>query len=79
MWNTFGPVETFAAKNAILNDWCEKEGRDPKAVERTVMIDKEEIADVQSYLDAGADHIIIGGDFPFDMGSLKELLAQRDA
>lgn len=79
MWNTFGPVENFAAKNAILNDWCAKEGRDPKAVERTVMIGNDEIPNVQAYLDAGAEHIIIGGDHPFDMGPLKDLLAQRDA
>src|SRR4051794_39980123 len=27
-WNTFGPPENFAAKSAILDDWCAKVGRD---------------------------------------------------
>ena len=30
-WNTFGPPENFAHKNAVLDDWCAKEGRDPVA------------------------------------------------
>jgi len=30
-----GP-DVFAHKNAVLTQWCEKEGRDPRAVRRTV-------------------------------------------
>jgi probable F420-dependent oxidoreductase len=37
-WNAFGPPESFAAKSAILDEWCAKVGRDPKAIERTVAI-----------------------------------------
>ncbi|NUP52281.1 MAG: LLM class F420-dependent oxidoreductase [Catenulispora sp.] len=75
MWNTFGPVDNFAHKNRVLNEWCAKIGRDPKAVERTVMINDSEIDDYQSYLDAGADHIILGSDYPFEMDNVKRLLA----
>ena len=28
-WNTFGPPENYAHKNAILDDWCDELGRDP--------------------------------------------------
>ena len=38
MWNGFGPPENYAKKNAILTEWCQKVGRDPAAVERTVLI-----------------------------------------
>ena len=38
LWNTFGPPDNFAKKNAILTAWCEKIGRDPAEIERTVMI-----------------------------------------
>ena len=37
-WNTFGPPESYAHKNAVLDEWCEKVGRDPAAIERTVAI-----------------------------------------
>ncbi|GAA1993833.1 LLM class F420-dependent oxidoreductase [Catenulispora subtropica] len=75
LWNTFGPVENFRHKNNVLNEWCAKVGRDPKAVERTVMIRDDEIDDYQSYLDAGADHIILGADFPYAMDNVERLLA----
>jgi F420-dependent oxidoreductase-like protein len=36
-WNVpFIAPEVFAAKNAVLNEWCEREGRDPRAIMRTV-------------------------------------------
>jgi alkanesulfonate monooxygenase SsuD/methylene tetrahydromethanopterin reductase-like flavin-dependent oxidoreductase (luciferase family) len=35
-WNVpFLAPEVWAARNAVLNDWCEKERRDPRAVIRT--------------------------------------------
>jgi probable F420-dependent oxidoreductase len=75
MWNSFGPPENFAHKNAVLDEWCAKVGRDPKAVIRTVMISAEEVDDFQPYLDAGADHIIVGMGTPFDMKPVERLLA----
>ena len=29
MWNTFGPAQSFAAKNSVLDNWCARVGRDP--------------------------------------------------
>ncbi|MFL6110872.1 MAG: LLM class F420-dependent oxidoreductase [Catenulispora sp.] len=75
MWNTFGPVENFKHKNDVLTEWCAKVGRDPKAVERTVMIGDDEIDDYQAYLDAGADQIILGGNYPFELDNVERLLA----
>jgi probable F420-dependent oxidoreductase len=75
LWNTFGPVENFRHKNQVLDDWCAKLGRDPGAVERTVMIGDDEIDNYQAYLDAGADHLILDGDHPFELENVKRLLA----
>lgn len=79
LWNGFGPVETFARKNQILTDWCEKVGRDPGAVERTVLIDEDEFGDIDAFLEAGATHIIYGTEAPFEMAPLERLLALAEA
>jgi probable F420-dependent oxidoreductase len=84
-WNGFGPVESWARKNAILDEWCEKVGRDPSAIERTVLIDDDEIERAAEFVEAGAQHLIVGCGFlrftgdPFDLAPLERLVAVRDA
>jgi probable F420-dependent oxidoreductase len=74
MWNAFGPPENFARKNAILDDWCAKVGRDPAQIDRTVMISPEEVDAIEPYLEAGATHLIMGSDVPFDLKPVERLL-----
>ena len=74
MWNSFGPPESFAHKNQVLDEWCTKAGRSPREVERTVAIRAKELDDVEAYLDAGAEHIILMTGPPFDLGPAAELL-----
>ena len=75
MWNTFGPPQAFAAKNKVLDEWCARVGRDPAEIERTVMLtDPREVRDVQPYLDAGAQHLILGAGPPFDLEPLQALI-----
>jgi alkanesulfonate monooxygenase SsuD/methylene tetrahydromethanopterin reductase-like flavin-dependent oxidoreductase (luciferase family) len=84
-WNGFGPHEDFAKKNAILTEWCEEVGRDPAAIERTVLIDDDEVDKVDEFLEAGAQHLIVGLGFesftgePFDLEPLRRLIEIRDA
>ncbi len=73
-WNAFGPPQSYAKKNAVLDEWCAKIGRDPKAIERTVAIQPDEIGDVAAYLEAGAQHIIMMIGSPFDLSPLERLL-----
>jgi probable F420-dependent oxidoreductase len=75
LWNAFGPVDNFARKNAILTDWCQKVGRDPAEIDRTVMINPDEVDNFQAYLDAGATHLIVGSDVPFDLTAVERLVA----
>jgi hypothetical protein len=76
MWNSFGDPASWGAKNRILTEWCEKVGRDPAEVERTVMIaNREAIARAGAYVEAGAQHILIGVSHPFDLDPVEELLA----
>lgn len=74
-WNSFGPPETYAAKNAILDEWCAKVGRDPAEIERTVDINSgDEIDQVDDFLAAGATHIILGLGAPFALDDVQRLL-----
>ena len=76
-WNTFGPPENFAAKNRILNEWCEKEGRKPTEVERTVAIQPDEVGTIDAYLAAGVEHFIVMVGAPYDLAPLEALIAAR--
>lgn len=77
MLNTFGPVDNFRRKNDVLNDWCAKVGRDPRAIERTVAIEAKDLADADGYAAAGADHLIVMLGAPFNLDPVAEFLAAR--
>jgi len=73
-WNAFGPPESFAAKGAILDEWCAKVGRAPKTIERTVAIRPDEIDRLDDYVAAGADHLIVMLGSPFDLDPVSRLV-----
>lgn len=74
-WNSFGPLEVWQAKNAVLDQWCARVHRDPLAIERTVtLVDAAEVHQAPRYMEAGATHIILGCPPPFDLGALERLL-----
>jgi probable F420-dependent oxidoreductase len=73
-WNTFGPPENFAAKNRVLNEWCEKLDRNPATIERTVGISAGEVDNWEAYLDAGATHLIVMTGAPFDLDPVRRLV-----
>jgi probable F420-dependent oxidoreductase, MSMEG_2906 family len=74
IWNGFGPIGRFRERNAILDTWCERVGRDPATLERSVLIDADEAADVEAFHQAGATHIVIGIDAPFDLAPVEAAL-----
>lgn len=78
-WNSFGPPDSFARLNRVLDDWCEKVGRDPSEIERTVAVQGDDVDDVGRYVDAGADHVIVMTGAPFDLGPLQALIDQRES
>jgi probable F420-dependent oxidoreductase len=81
MWNSFGPPDAYAAKNAVLDGWCERVGRDPAEIERTILIEDHEVDRAEEFLEAGARHLIVelgtkGGE-PFDLTPVQRLLDLR--
>ena len=73
-WNSFGPPESFAAKNRVLDEWCARVERPPHQIERTVAIRPEEVGDWAPYLDYGAQHLIVMTGPPYDLDPVRTLL-----
>ena len=78
LWNGFGPPENYKRKNEILDQWCRDLGRDPAEIERSVLVNNEELDNLDAYLEAGASHIILGWNDPWDAVPVEKLAAWRD-
>ena len=80
LWNGFGPPETYAHKNRVLDNWCAEVGRDPAEIERTVSVTNPE--DISGQLDAfaaaGATTAIFMTRVPPDYATIEAMLAWRD-
>jgi probable F420-dependent oxidoreductase len=81
IWNGGGTPEEAGAKNKILDEWCEKVGRDPNEIERSVTVSPPfDQSLVEAYVAKGFDHIILRYSAPaFDTEALQRLVAWRDA
>lgn len=82
IWHGFGKPEVIAHKNAVLDEWCAKVGRDPDEIERSAGFPQAPPADpseLDAYIEAGATQFTLGLNGPdYDMGLAKEYLAFRD-
>ena len=76
IWHSFGPLDTFKHKSAVLDDWCRKLGRDPHEIERSVSPRSDENLD--DYVAAGASHFIVGTTYPFDYERIEAMLRWRE-
>lgn len=80
MWNYFADPEGMRHKMAVLDQWCAKKGRDPKEVERSILLSgPDPLAQLDTYLEMGVTHFILGLGLPFDLRVAERLLAWRDA
>jgi len=77
IWSGFGPVEVFARKNRILDQWCEKVDRDRSSIERSVLVNQAGDTDrIGEFAAAGAEHIIVPARAPFDLAEVETVLRQ---
>lgn len=74
-WNGIAEPEVLAHKNAVLDTWCERLGRDPAEIERTALINARHIDRLDEYIDAGIQHLMVGCSDPFDLAPAEALLA----
>ena len=86
IWHGFGDPETYAHKVEVLNEWCAKIGRNPAEIEHSVSPAQGYTdATLDSYVAAGATHIILGvgqsqdKNDPWNFAAIEKLIAWRDA
>jgi len=79
IWHGFGDVETITRKNAILDQWCATEGRDPAEIERSVGVSGSPENSGDALLAAGSSFFTVGLNGPdYDLGPVRDWLAFRD-
>ncbi len=80
IWNGGGTPDEAGEKNRILDEWCEKVGRDPKEIERSIQVNAPfDQAMVEEYVAKGFTHFIlrfIATDWPED--ALNDIVAWRN-
>jgi probable F420-dependent oxidoreductase len=74
-WSGFGPVEQYARKSSVLDEWCARVGRDPKEIERSVLLMKEgDVERAAEFVALGATHLIVPVPHPVSLESLQPVL-----
>jgi probable F420-dependent oxidoreductase len=79
IWHGFGDAETIKRKNAILDQWCATEDRDPAQIERSVGVSGAPEDSGPALLEAGSTFFTVGLTGPrYDLGLVAEWVAWRD-
>jgi alkanesulfonate monooxygenase SsuD/methylene tetrahydromethanopterin reductase-like flavin-dependent oxidoreductase (luciferase family) len=79
LWNSGAEPPEYKRKNAVLDAWCDKVGRPPTAIERTVNIyGRPTLSTFDDYVAAGAQHIILNVSAPWDLNPVEQLIQWRD-
>lgn len=79
IWHSFGDADTQQHKSQVLRDWCARVGRAPDEIEHaTEMRAHSSEQELDAMVAAGATHIILGGEDPFDFAAMERLVNWRD-
>ncbi len=79
IWNGFGDPEQAGRKSRILDDWCERVGRDKGEIERSILIGPDQVKNAERYVENGITHLILRAGGPdYDIDALQDLVAWRD-
>ena len=79
IWHAFGNPETIRHKNAVLDSWCEREGTDPAAIERSVGVRPSSIERAGDFVAAGASLFTLGLSGPrYDLAPVRDWVEWRD-
>ena len=79
IWNGFGDPEEAGRKSRILDEHCEKVGRDPAEIERSILLRPDQIEHADRYVENGITHLLLGFNGPdYDLSPLRDLISWRD-
>jgi alkanesulfonate monooxygenase SsuD/methylene tetrahydromethanopterin reductase-like flavin-dependent oxidoreductase (luciferase family) len=76
MWNALGDPDEYSRKSKILDEWCQRIGRDPSDIERTANVNVRSPREIKEWLDAGLQHFVLRLAHPFDTKTLERVLEQ---
>jgi probable F420-dependent oxidoreductase len=79
MWNTIASIEDFIHKSAVIDEHCRRIGRDPSEIERTANLTVRSEKDVDQWVEAGLQHLVLRLAHPFDTRNLERVLRYRDS
>jgi probable F420-dependent oxidoreductase len=80
IWNGLSDPREAGRKSKLLDGWCERVGRDPNEIERSVLIRPNRIKNADAYVENGITHLMLGFTGPdYDLSPLQELIAWRDS
>jgi probable F420-dependent oxidoreductase len=80
IWNGFGDPEQAGRKSGILDEWCNRVGRDPREIERSTLIEPNRIQYADAYVENGITHLMLGFGGPdYDLSPLRDLISWRDS
>ncbi|HTW11361.1 MAG TPA: LLM class F420-dependent oxidoreductase [Solirubrobacteraceae bacterium] len=81
MWHSFGDLDVYQAKSAILAEHCARIDRDPDSIERIWGVHEGVHEKADGLADAGVSEITIGiggSESGYDLGPVRELIQWRD-
>ncbi|MSP78903.1 MAG: LLM class F420-dependent oxidoreductase [Dehalococcoidia bacterium] len=73
--NFGGTPEEYARRSGLLDDWCQKVGRNPADIEHSTNLPPSAVSRVDEYLKAGVQLFLVQLDHPFDLEPVKPWLA----
>lgn len=81
IWHSFSDAETFVRKSGILANWCQQEGTDFDAIERSVAHGGSTAGspEIETFVDAGARLITLSVSGPdYDLSEIQSWVDWRD-
>ena len=79
IWHGFGEAEVVERKLRILDEWCDKEGRDPDAIERSISVKDDPAAQGPALHALGVRLFVLSAGGPdYDFARLDDWVAWRD-
>ncbi|MDP9354660.1 MAG: LLM class F420-dependent oxidoreductase [Chloroflexota bacterium] len=80
IWNGFGDPVEAGRLSGVLDAWCERVGRDPAQIERSILLTSpQQVARAEEYVANGITHLIGTANGPdFDFTALRDLIQWRD-